>query len=59
MASSFSTEAITALSLNLCLSEMRGWHQWLLSLEKYQELSHLEPAKIHRLPIPKLPDNIS
>ena len=54
MASSFSTEAITALSLNLCLSEIRGWHQWLLSLEKYQELSHLEPAKIHRLPIPEI-----
>ena len=40
------------LSLNLCLSGMTEWHQWLPSLEKYQEPFHPALAKIHRLPAP-------
>jgi hypothetical protein len=31
---------------------MRVWHQWLPLLEKYQELYHLELARIHQWPTP-------
>lgn len=45
-------------SLSFCLSERIGWHQWLPSLGKYQEPSHLVLAKIHLLPTPAYRENI-
>jgi hypothetical protein len=47
------------MSSSSCLSETREWHQLLPLLEKYQELSHLEQAKIHLLPTPKNQQKIS